>query len=164
MPLCPRSWLLSVVTALALQNRTVGWWILAVPLWNAALSFLSRKGEEVGHSGWNVSWEQRWNHLGVRGSRWSTSWVHRQRASRGSRSTGMLKSEWKRHLDLLLMEVGVWISYKVIGGAVDTETAGRCCGLLLVSALRRALALPCSLSVRYVSGLGLRAKKTACSA
>lgn len=163
MPSCPRSWLLSVVIALVLQNRTVGWRILAVLLWNAALSFLWRKCEEVGHSGWNMSWEQRWNHLGVCGSRWSTSCVHRQQASHGSWSIGMLESEWKRHLDLLLMEVGVWISYKVVAGAVDTETAGRCYGLLLASALRRALGLLCS-PFCPVSGLGLRAKKIACSA
>ena len=31
-----------------------------------------------------------------------------------------------------------------VGGAVDTETAGRCYSLLLASAFRRPLGLPCS--------------------
>lgn len=103
-----------------------------------------RRFEEVGHSGWYMSWEGRWNHLGVYHSRWSASCVHRQQASCCSQSTGMLESERKRHLDLHLTELGLWISYKMFGGAVDTERAGRCYSPLLASALRRTLGLPCS--------------------
>lgn len=137
MPLYPKSWLLSVVTALALQKRTVGWWILAVTVWNTVLAFLSRRFKEVGHSGWSMSWGGRWNHLGVHHSRRSTFCMHRQQASCGAQSTGM-------RLYLHWIEVGVWISYKGVGGAVDTETAGRCYSLLLAGAFRRTLGLPCS--------------------
>lgn len=51
MPSYPKSWLLLVVTAFALQKGTIGWRIPAVTVWNNVLSFLSRRFEEVGRSG-----------------------------------------------------------------------------------------------------------------
>lgn len=115
----PKSWLLSVVTALALQKRTVGCWIPVATVWKEPCSVLFLRGfEEVGQSGWNMSWEWRWNQLGVHHSTWSVPCVHSQ-GSCSSHSAGMLEFQWKRHLDLHLTEAGVWISYKMFGG---------CCG------------------------------------
>lgn len=120
-----KSWLLLVVTALALLKRTVGWWIpvatarkehcsvyFSQRIWrNRSVRLKYVLGMKVKPVGWT-----------------SLSAVHvlcaQPRLLQLSLS-GMLELEWKRHLNLHLTEAGVWISYKMFGGCYGYWESGK---------------------------------------